>query len=162
MSDNNRAESAIDMIFNLSSQIELLDKKLTVIDSNLKLLNNKVSKLSKQEQGRPLALNVDRDFKNNSDNVIVDDEAESSKLILGNVSVFGHIIDGDKKPISNVFVTLYDSKNKLIKDISSNKDGFWSVRLPAGNYSVKYEIEGYKDIKRKFELKDNMKRYEVK
>jgi hypothetical protein len=162
MSDNNRAESAIDMIFNLSSQIEHLDKKLTVIDSNLKLLNNKVSKLSKQEQGRPLTLNVDRDFKNNSDNVIIDDEEGPGGLRLGNVSVFGHIIDGGKNPIDNVLVTLYDSKNKLIKDISSNKDGFWSVRLSPGDYSVKYEIEGYKDIRRKFELKDNMKRYEVK
>ena len=66
MSDN-RAESAIDMIFNLSSQIELLDKKLTVIDSNLKLLNNKVSKLSKQNNTRPLALNIERDFQENAE-----------------------------------------------------------------------------------------------
>ena len=97
MSDN-RAESAIDIIFNLSSQIELLDKKLTIIDSNLKLLNNKVSKLSKQNNTRPLALNIERDFQEGAENVIVDGEPSEKKLVLGNISVFGHIIDGDKNP----------------------------------------------------------------
>jgi len=161
MSDN-RAESAIDMIFNLSNQIELLDKKLTVIDSNLKLLNNKVSKLSKQNSTRPLALNIERDFQENAENVIVDGEPSEKKLVLGNISVFGHIIDGDKNPMVGVLVTLYDSNNKLVKDLSSNKDGYWSSRLPPGKYSVKYEIEGYKDIKRSVELKKEMKNYEVK
>ena len=161
MSDN-RAESAIDMIFNLSNQIELLDKKLTVIDSNLKLLNNKVSKLSKQNSTKPLSLNIERDFREKAENVIVDGETNSNRLVLGNISVFGHIIDGSKNPISNVFVTIYNSSNKLIKDFSSNEDGYWSVRLPPGEYSVKYEIEGFKDIRRAIELKQEMKNYEVK
>ena len=42
-----REESAIDTIYNLVQAIESLDKKVMVIDSNIKLLNNKVSKLTK-------------------------------------------------------------------------------------------------------------------
>ena len=161
---NERAESAIDAVYNLVSMVENLDKRVKVIDSNIKLLNNKLSKLTRgagafgasAEKTQNLGL---------SSNVIInedDDDDDSPKLVLGNITVFGYIIDSDRKPIDSVTVNVYDSSNDLVKDLKSNKDGHWTVRLPPGEYLVKYIMEGFKDIKRNIELTKKMKKYEVK
>ncbi len=157
-----REESAVDVIYKIMDALDGLDKKISIIDSNLKLLSNKVSKISKAKAQRPLAIDIDRDFQENviTDGVQPDDSGP--KLILGNVSVFGHVIDGNKVPMEDVFVTIHTSDSKLIKDLATNKDGYWSVRLPPGKYIVKYEMKGYKPIKRTIELSKNMKKYEVK
>jgi hypothetical protein len=40
-----REKSAVDAIYEILDKLESLEKKMTIIDSNIKLLNNKVSGL---------------------------------------------------------------------------------------------------------------------
>lgn len=163
--ENNRAESAIDVIYSLSLKIENLDKKITIIDSNIKLLNNKVSKMTKLIGDSGVERLSSPDIYSEAElprNVILNDQDSDGKLVLGNVSTFGYIIDHEKKPIEGVSVNVYDSENDLIKDVTSNRDGYWVVRLPPGKYLVKYIMEGFRDIKRIVELTKEMKKYEVK
>ena len=43
-----KAKSAIDEIFSIAEKLDRIEKHLIVIDNNVKLLNNKISKLSKK------------------------------------------------------------------------------------------------------------------
>ncbi len=159
---NERAESAIDTIYSLVSMVETLDKRITIIDSNIKLLNNKFSKLTKSVNDSKFSINNISHGEGPRNVIINEEEEDDAKLVLGNITMFGYIIDMDRKPIENVSVNVYDGSNDLIKDIKTNRDGHWTVRLPSGKYLVKYIMDGFKDIKRTVELTNNMKRYEVK
>ena len=49
-----KARSAIDEIYLIAERLERIEKHLIVIDNNAKLLNNKVSKLSKKIDEAPV------------------------------------------------------------------------------------------------------------
>jgi hypothetical protein len=163
---DNRAESAIDAVYSLVSMVENLDRRIKVIDSNIKLLNNKFSKFSKLTKplsGLRASAGTD-EGRDSPSNVIMNDEQDDDgpRLVLGNITAFGYIIDSGRKPIDDVLVNIYDESSNLVKDVRTNGDGHWTVRLPPGRYLVKYIMNGFKDIKRDIELTKEIKRYEVK
>ena len=159
-----REESAIDTIYNLVQAIESLDKKVMVIDSNIKLLNNKVSKLTKSinEVKNQSFVDTPRNVISSDGLEYEEDTSGVQKLVLGNINTYGYVVGADMKPLENVNVQVFDSSNELIKDMRTNRDGHWTVRLKDGKYSVKYIMDGFKDIKRTIELTKQMTKYEVK
>jgi hypothetical protein len=152
-----REQSAIDSIYGMENTLEELLKRVQVMEDNLKLLNNKFSKLSKPN---PLPL-----VKSNTSPeppLRQQKEQKVEKLLLGNIKLFGFIVNKAKKPIAGVAVNIYDLNNKLVKSLKTNEDGHWEVRLPAGKFGVEYIHKNFKPVNKTVQLVDGTKECEVR
>lgn len=159
---SDREKSAIDVIYELGDKIELLNKKIDILDTNLKLANNKISKLNK-------AINVIAEQKSFSNDAITSQPTErivpSGKdggLVLGKIKTFGRVATSSRKPIKDVMVKIYNESGDLIKTRKTDSDGYWDVRLPGGKYGVQYSHKKFKDINITIQLTDDMDSFEVK
>jgi hypothetical protein len=165
MSEEN-ARSAVDEIFSIADRLERIEKHLIVIDNNVKLLNNKISKLSKKFDA-PIV--VEDSSPKRGPSAAAPNNAEkparSNDLIIGDIKLFGYIQNKTNMPIKGVSIRVYNSEGKIIKDKVSNNDGFWSTRLPPGKYGVEYNHQfgkrKFKPINRTVELTEQTKEYEV-
>jgi hypothetical protein len=152
-----REQSAIDSIYGMENTLEELLRRVQVMEDNLKLLNNKFSKLSK-----PIPLPL---VKSDSSPAIPprqQKEQKVEKLLLGNIKLFGYIVNKGKVPIAEVAVNVYDSSNKLVKNTKTNDDGHWEVRLPSGKFGVEYIHKNFKPVNKTVELVDGTKECEVR
>jgi hypothetical protein len=149
-----REQSAIDSIYGMENTLEELLKRIQVMEDNLKLLNNKVSKLSK-----PIPLPL---VKSDSSPEPPPRQQKVENLVLGNIKLFGYIVNKSKAPIPDVAVNVYDANNKLIKNTKTNGDGHWEARLPPGRFGVEYIHKKFKPVNKTVELEDGTKECEVR
>lgn len=164
-----KARSAIDEIYTIAERLERIEKHLIVIDNNVKLLNNKVSKLSKKIDDVPSAGPSASAPKKGGPSASAPKkpavQARSKELVIGDIKLFGYIHNKTNNPIKGVNITVYNSAGEIIKEKVSNNDGHWSVRLPPGKYGVEYNHQfgkrKFKPINRTVELTDKMKEFEV-
>jgi len=156
---NPREQSAIDTIYEILDRIDLLDKRVQVIDDNVKLLSNKISKINKNVAVAATASPVIREP---SANQPTQKQQKVDRLVLGNIKMHGYIVNKAKVPIFDVVVNVYDNVNKLVKNTKTNNDGYWEVRLPSGKYGVEYINKKFKPINRVVELAEDIIDYEVR
>ena len=149
-----REQSAIDSIYGMENTLEELLKRIQVMEDNLKLLNNKFSKLSK-----PIPLPL---VKSDSSPEPPVRQQKVEKLVLGNIKLFGYIVNKGKAPIPDVAVNIYDANNQLVKNTRTNGDGHWEVRLPSGKFGVEYIHKKFKPVNKTVELADDTKECEVR
>ena len=149
-----REQSAIDSIYGMENTLDELLRRVQVMEDNLKLLNNKFSKLSKSTPFPPV--------KNDSSPEPPQRQQKVENLLLGNIRLFGYIVNKGKVPIPNVAVNVYDSNNKLVKNVKTNTDGHWEVRLPSGKFGVEYIHKKFKPVNKTVELVDGTKECEVR
>lgn len=150
-----KANSAIDVIYLLNEKLSNIETKLDLIDNNIKDLNNKVyvlnSRVAKmsQQQLKPTVSSAQNTTQ------------EESGLILGNVKVHGYIVNSSKKPVPNVSVGIFQNEAK-IRNLFTDKNGYWEAKLPGGTYRVIYEHEKFKPIEKVISFDNNQKSYEVR
>jgi hypothetical protein len=149
-----REQSAIDSIYGMEKTLEELLKRVQVMEDNLKLLNNKLSKLPRPTPFPPV--------KKDSSPEPPPRQQKVEKLLLGNIKLFGYIVNKVKVPIAEVAVNVYDSNNKLVKNAKTNEDGHWEVRLPPGKFGVEYIHKKFKPVNKTVELVDGTKECEVR
>jgi hypothetical protein len=156
--------SAIDAIYQILDRLDIMEKRLHVIDDNVKILSNKVSKFARAPS--PTAVEVGSAVAvapvkiNSPQNSSSQQKVE--KLLLGKVKVFGYIVNKGKKPLTDVAVKIFDEKNEMVKDNKTNSDGYWDVRLPPGRYGVEYIHKNFKPINRTIVLTNSDSEYEVR
>lgn len=155
MSEDSREKSAIDAIYSIEEKLNSFAKRFQVIEDNLKLINNKLLKLSKASTPLPP--------------VKVDHTPEPSlrqqkveKLLLGNVKLFGFIVNKSTEPIPDVTVNVFDSNSQLVKTVKTDGNGYWEVRLPSGKFGVEYIHKKFKPVNKTVELLDGTKEFEVR
>jgi hypothetical protein len=150
----NREQSAIDSIYNIENSLELLSKRVKVMEDNLKLINNKLSKIIK-----PNPLPLVKDDTTPAEPVR---QQKVEKLLLGNIKLYGYIVNKAKVPLADVVVNIYDSNSKLVKNVKTNGDGYWEVRLPSGKFGVEYIHKKFKPVNKTVDLVDGTKECEVR
>ena len=153
-----KEQSAVDAIYTILEKLELLDRRVQVIDDNVKILSNKVSKINKNTAVAASSSSVAQNFTRDEPQK----QKEINKLVLGNIKTYGYIVNKVKAPIEDVVVNVYDSNSKLIKNTKTNNDGYWEVRLPTGKYGVEYIHRNFKPINRVVDLADDIRNYEVR
>lgn len=155
-----REQSAIDMIYLIYDKLESLEKRIAIIEDNVKLTNNRINKLKNSApKGKPSAKAVDPlpgEFEQSTPS------SSTSKLVLGNIKVGGTVNSKEGKALSGVAVSVYDDNNDVVKRVMTNGQGKWEVRLPPGKYGVEYIYQGYKPVNKFFTLDEKMSKYEVK
>lgn len=147
----NREKSAIDAIYKIEEKINELEKRFKSTDGKLDLILAKLDKLSRPTP----VVKIDSQQKNVS-------QQKVKKLLLGAVKVFGHIVNKGKKPLVGVQVKIYDESNELVKDLKTDDNGYWEVRLPAGRYGVEYLHKNFKPVNKTIEFSKEDKVYEVR
>jgi hypothetical protein len=175
-------KSALDIIYLLPSILKKLESKIDVIDNNVKILNNKIIKLSQEKKdSRPQQDHIQTPIKTVEEKIIYQPRAEApdtvptsvqakqevktqqpTKFILGNKKVYGHIKTTSMKPVVGATIKIFDSTNSLVRETNSDKDGYWESRLPSGKFSSEILIGGLKPINRSFELLNDTKEFELK
>ena len=155
-----REQSAVDAIYEILDRLDLLDRKMEIIDANVKLLSNKISKNSRAAGSSRAA--IPQSVAAAQPQSVAAVKKEPDRLVLGKIKVSGYIVNKSKMPIDDVSVNVYDDKNKLIKNTKTDNNGYWNVRLPSGKYGVEYIHKKFKPINKVIELNDNITEYEVR
>lgn len=159
MSDE-KGLSAIDAIYEILNRFENLEKKVSIIDDNIKLISNKLSKLNKNA-----AQLAEVDTRQIEQTVLQNpsgEKREVERLVLGNTKTYGYLVNKAKQPVQDVTVNVYDSNSRLIKNVKTDNNGYWEVRLPSGKYGIEYIHKAFKPINKTIEIPNDTKIYEVK
>ena len=154
---NENANSAIEEIFAIADKIQAMSERLEILDKNIKSLNNKFIILTKRIDSPS---NVKK-IKSGSTNTNNNDQEISSKLVLGAVKTYGYIVNEDRTPITGVSINIHDSSGSKIRNIKTDKDGYWEARLPSDKYQVIYTHSKFKDLVKNITLEKGIKSYEV-
>jgi len=160
--ESEREESAVDEIYKISKDSDLIVQYLKLIDTNMKILLNKMNKIDKALEGRKEPTPIPIITATPGTPPPSASKKEASGLVIGRVKVFGYIANRSNDPIYGVEVNIFDDENQIIKKRKTDKEGYWEVRLPGGEYSVEYIQKGYKPINRSIALGKTMASYEVK
>lgn len=160
--------SGIDMLEELLDRLKTLEKRLDVIDTNIKIITNgtNLAKLIDKAVDTPLKEHAkamvqekpkaqaveppEKGFKNF--NFEPTDAAKLKKkpapkragaktntlMVKGKLKI-GR--DGKNVPLSGVSVKIYDEKDKMVKQTKTNRAGHWMSKLPPGKYVALFEGE---------------------
>lgn len=153
--------SAIDAIFEILENIFTLDKRMSVIEDNIKILNNKISKINKNIVASTENIQMPERSLSQVD-LQAPTPLEPERLVLGNIKVYGYIVNRERKPIDTVSVNIYDTNSRLIKNMLTDINGYWECRLPPGSYGVEYIHKKFKPINKVVKLEDGIKSFEVR
>ena len=174
------AKTALEIILELPSILKKMENKLDIFDTNLKILNAKLNKMKGQgtsieqkEQEPNVPIKKDAEL---SDTRVIPSARpgpieskqdgmpnlkESKKLILGTIKVFSKIRTATGKAVDGMVINIFDRENDLIRNLVTDKEGYWECKLPAGSYSVEMSHPKLKTINKQIEIKQDMKSYEV-
>jgi hypothetical protein len=169
-------KTALEIILELPSILKKIENKIDVLDTNLKILNSKLNKMKAEPQSLPPSISQSSD-KEASEEVVLKPMAtpgnidrsaaatsaprESAKLILGSVKVFSRVKTSSGKPVDGMTINIFDRSNDLVRNLLTDKDGYWECKLPHGKYSVEMIHPKIKTINKEFEISKEMKSYEV-
>jgi hypothetical protein len=154
---NKREQSAIDAIYKILDEMEILNKRMTIIDNNIKLLNNKIAKINGTEKPRASVPSATASSK---------PTATSNNEPIKSIKVFGKIKNQRKKPIKDVYVKIFSPKGEVIKSRTTDSDGYWEARLTPGTYGVELNASHinpkFRPINKNIVIDKTMNEYEVK
>jgi hypothetical protein len=130
----NKEKSAIDTIYSILEHLKKLDEKVTIMDSNIKLLNNKIMKSGPTKVDGKATIETVR-----TEAPIAIVPQKKSETTIDNVKIFGRIKNKQAKPIKGIDVNIYDKSGKNIKSRITDGDGYWEARIPSGDYGIEYD-----------------------
>jgi len=181
---NEEEKSALDIIYSLPAILKKLESKIDVIDNNVKLLNNKIKNLKINAHEAPQKETLNEENVGVAKKEIIMPRAEAPdkmpvmydrrsvqenraefiqpKFLIGSKKVYGYIKLTSMKPVSGARIKIFDHLNDLVKDLTSDKEGFWECRLPAGKFNCEIIVGSFKALNRTFELKEEIKELEIK
>lgn len=145
---------ASELLEKLVSQVESLTQKVDVMDRNIKQLLNKKPEEQKTQPKLPTVKAEDsqQDFQFKSLR-----EVKREKT----VRVFGYVKRTGGIPMTDVVISVFDSKDKIMMTRSTNDRGYWEGRLPIGKYVIEYKKDGFSAINKVFEITSNMDELEI-
>jgi hypothetical protein len=165
-----RELSAIDSIYEVLERIKTVEKHYELLNKQLALMNNKLNKIIAEEP-KVLPQPEQRPFSSTYTNVATKDGESSVKeqvpeksggFVIGKVKVFSRILTPAKQPIPDVNIKVFSFDNKLLRNVLTDRDGYWDARLPPGRYRLTMDHSNFKTIERSIVLDKSMTSFEVK
>jgi hypothetical protein len=172
-------KTALEIILELPSILRKLENKIDVLDTNLKILNTKLNKIKTAEPQitpsaqQPLEIKKEQEEAQvqrpmampgiaiDKQGALPQQRQLANKLILGSIKVFSRIKTASGKPVDGMTINIFDRENDLIRNLITDKDGYWECKLPSGKYSIEMIHPKLKTINKEFELLKDVKTYEV-
>jgi hypothetical protein len=171
-----RELSAIDSIYEVLERIKNIEKHYELLNKQSAIINNKLNKITElletanvSEKDLPITskpfVSTYSDFKTkdkmSAPTKEKSPEAEGS-FVVGKVKVFSKLLTPARQPIPDVNVKIFDFNNKIVRNILTDKKGYWESRLPPGRYRLTMDHSNFKTIEKDLKLDDNITVYEVK
>lgn len=159
-----KEESAIDVVYKIYDEMLKLRQRLNVIDDNIKIINNKLNKISKNKvSSKPSAVSPgSKKGPRPQPPPQRTAQQEEPKLVLGNIRAWGNISNKAGEGLSNVDINIYDDSNQVVKKVKSSSEGYWEARLPSGRYGIEYVRSGYKPVNKVIYLDGSSNNVEVR
>lgn len=133
-------KSGLQMIEEILDKMLALDRRMQVVETNLKvLLNGRNAGLPVNAPPTGIKMN---DKPAGVPRLDVPKPEEPKPKAAPNSRVIGRIKGQDGKAIPNVKVTIYDSRNSAVKRTRTNRAGDWMAFLPPGKYGAECILEG--------------------
>jgi hypothetical protein len=151
-------KTALEIILELPSILKKIENKIDVLDTNLKILNTKLNKIKTQEIVLDLKQKIETTDPQKMEESSTKSEVTmrptatpapieaasggmpnlklSQKLILGSIKVFSKIKTSSGKAVDGMTINVFDKENELIRNLVTDKEGYWECKLPPGAYSV--------------------------
>lgn len=147
-----KEKTAIDLIYEIHTMLQNLDKRVSMVEKNLLLLSDKVTPSVLQGLKIPTIEAIAPSKKQAGITTIGPERLENQPIIISatpvttpksnTARVFGKFMDLRKKPISEIEVSIIDSNNAVIKTTKTNRAGEWMSHLPPGQYSAEFIKDG--------------------
>lgn len=156
-----REQSAVDAIYELLDEVRELRKEVKIIDGNMKLLNNKISKITSltASPSNPTVSSKPSAAAPSSAGVSVPKEVQLVKL-------FGRIKNQARKPIKGVYIKVFDPSGNVVKSRETDSEGYWEARVIPGQYVVELNAthinKNFLPKNINITVEDNITEYEVK
>ena len=139
-------KSGLEMIEDLLEKVELLDRRFTVVEQNVKVLLSRANGYIPQV---PQALPPKLTASSSPSIVGVEPSVTSMeamnasvmKATTNNTKVMGKIKNKDGKSIIGATVTITNENGDVVKQTKTNRAGDWMCFLPAGMYKAKYFLD---------------------
>jgi len=171
-------KTALEIILELPSILKKIENKIDVLDTNLKILNSKINKMkSEPQQVKQPDVQIMPSEKEESEETVqrpmatpggaerpqpqANSQREPAKLTIGNIKVFSRVKTSTGKPVDGMTINIFDRSNDLVRNLITDKDGYWECKLPHGKYSIEMIHPKIKTINKEFELSKEIKSYEV-
>lgn len=128
--------SGIEMIQMLLKEVALLQKKVDLLDLNIKRLMNEgrpkpKAKAAEPPKEKPKEQKGIKNFK-------FETTQPKTKCMCNGKMIVNN--NGNPTPLPGLSVKIYDGQNKIIKETKTNRSGEWRCALGVGKYCA--EIQG--------------------
>jgi hypothetical protein len=133
MSEDNKEKSAIDAIYEILARLTSLEYEIKNIDSNIKLLNNKITKLNVVNKKKVI---------NSTPRAVAPAavvQPKTPESLTESVKVFGRIKNKSKKPVKGISVKIHTRQGEIIKTRITDDKGYWEARIQPGEYGIEYD-----------------------
>jgi hypothetical protein len=157
------AKTGIEILTELVEEIKLLNKKVELLDQNVKALMNKdraPTQTAPPVKLKPQIKAVEAPETKKGKMTIASKKAgvmTTGKLMIA--------VNDVSAPIPDAVIKIYDENDKLIKETKTNRGGIWMALLPSGRYVA--EITGKfkgKDLvqqNKNFTIPEGIEKFEV-
>jgi hypothetical protein len=172
------SKNAIDTIFKIEEMLSVVISKIDILETSMNNLNNKMYVINSKVKSLGASGNYssgmqDRVMEASTESSLYRGptavapssqpiEQQTSRLVLGNVRVYGYILNKAKKPLGEVYVRIFTDSNEVAKETKTNREGYWECRMPAGRFSVEYTHKNFKPINVMIDIPEGSKTFEVK
>ena len=163
-----REISAIDSIYEVLDRIKNIEKHYELLNKQNAIINNKLNKIIElidfvddkilEESSKPFASSPSKPSSKPATN---NEDEKPESFVIGKVRVFSRLLTPNRMPISDVNIKIFDFKNKIIRNILSDKEGYWECRIPPGRYRLTMDHSNFKTIEKELSLGEDIKSYEV-
>jgi len=153
----NKEKSGIDLLKEINEKLDLLNKRLEIVEQNSKIMLNtrgaveqpkefkpSIAPTPKPIEKKPRIINDHRELKR-------DDKGTEFKGVKGKTKVIGKI-KKDNKFVAGVMIKVFDSQKNLVKQTKTNRAGEWMSFLPEGTYSAIYSLKDMINAKVNFNV----------
>ena len=160
---------ALQKIMDDTDEIKKMMQELTIavslIQSNIKFLNNRASGLLRAEP----AVNHPQEQKQviRNQNVVLPDIDRSNIIhdetpgVMTYKKVYGRLFDSAMNPIDDALIRVFDKNNEVCATTETDPSGYWETSIRPGRYSASYTKSGMREQNKAFELRADMKTLEV-
>lgn len=138
-------KSGLEMIKDLLEKVELLDRRFTVVEQNIKELLSRANGFAPQApEAPPPKPNASGPSITGSEPSATSMEAMNAgvvKATTNTIKVMGKIKNKEGRALIGVQVTVVRENGETIKQTKTNRAGDWMCFLPPGIYKARYFLD---------------------
>ena len=139
-------KSGIEILDNINSRIDLIEKRFTNVEQMMKELLNRANTIKDLRPTISSEAKIDTGVKIETPSVKTEDTikiGDPSVITPPNqkIKVLGQIKNKEGRYVSGALVKIFNESSQVIKETKTNKAGEWMCLLPAGKYKAEYFLK---------------------